>query len=149
MTYDFRWHVGDRFTILSDGIYDFFTDGLQATTLGATLTKPQIGQLYVGVRTISGPIDSTVLTTAVTYRMSDKWLTTAGTSFDFGPAGQLGSSLAFTRIGESFLVTAGVSYDASRDNLGIRIMFEPRFAPSSRTQIAGEPLPPVGAFGLE
>ena len=149
INYDFRWHVGDRFTVLSDGFYDVFAGGLQSTTIGATLTKPQIGQLYTGVRTISGPINSTVLNSALTYRMSDKWLATAGNSYDFGPAGQLGSSLAFTRIGESFLVTSGISYDASRDNFGIRFMFEPRFAASRKTQIAGEPLPPVGAFGLE
>ena len=149
VNYDFRWYVGDRFTVLSDGFYDFFGGGLKSTTLGATITKPQIGQLYAGVRNISGPISSTVLASSVTYRMSDKWLTTGGTSFDLGPAGSLGSSLAFTRIGESFLVTAGLTYDASRDNLGVRLMFEPRFAPSSRTQIAGESLPPVGAFGLE
>ena len=149
INYDLRWHVGDRFTVLSDGYYDVFGSGLKLTTFGATITKPQVGQLYAGVRNISGPIDSTVLATSLTYRMSDKWLTTAGTSFDFGPAGTLGSSLAFTRIGESFLLTAGVNYDASRDNLGVRIMLEPRFAASSRTEIAGEPLPPVGAFGLE
>lgn len=149
INYDFRWHVGDRFTVLSDGFYDVFNSGLKITTFGSTLTKPQVGQLYTGVRNISGPIDSTVLASSLTYRMSDKWLTTAGASFDFGPAGALGSSLAFTRIGESFLLTAGVNHDASRDNIGVRFLIEPRFTPSSRTQIAGQPLPPVGAFGLE
>ena len=74
---------GDRFTVLSDGFYDFFGSGLKLTTFGATLTKPQIGMLYAGVRNISGPIDSTVLASSLTYRMSDKWLTTVGTSFDF------------------------------------------------------------------
>jgi hypothetical protein len=149
VNYDFRWHVGDRFAVLSDGFYDFFTDGLKVTTLGATLTKPQVGTLYAGIRNAQGPIDSTVLATSLTYRMTDKWLTTAGTSFDLGPAGNLGSSLSITRIGESFLVTTGATYDASRGNFGARLMLEPRFIASRRTLIAGEPLPPVGAFGLE
>ena len=33
--YDFQWHVGDRLTLLSDGFYDVFADGLQQTTFGA------------------------------------------------------------------------------------------------------------------
>ena len=57
--------------------------------------------------------------------------------------------MAVTRIGESFLVTLGASYDASRDNIGARILVEPRFLASGRSEIAGEPIPPVGAFGLE
>ncbi|MCA9203926.1 MAG: LPS-assembly protein LptD, partial [Planctomycetales bacterium] len=27
--YDFRWHIGDRFTVLSDGLVDFFPEGLR------------------------------------------------------------------------------------------------------------------------
>jgi hypothetical protein len=149
VNYNFRWHVGDRFTVLSDGFYDFFDDGLKFTSVGATLTKPQVGTLYAGVRRASGPIDSTVLAGSFTYRMSDKWLTTAGTAFDLGPTGDIGQSLSVTRIGESFLVTLGATYDASRDNIGARVLIEPRFIASRRTNIAGEPLPPVGAFGLE
>lgn len=149
VNYDFRWHVGDRFTVLSDGFYDFFHDGLRMTTLGATITKPQVGTLYAGIRNAEGPFSSTALASSFTYRMSDKWLATVGTAFDLGPTGDIGSRVELTRIGESFLVTVGGSYDASRDNLGVRLLVEPRFLASSRNRIAGDPLPPVGAFGLE
>ncbi|MCA9268328.1 MAG: hypothetical protein KDA41_07645, partial [Planctomycetales bacterium] len=147
--YNFRWHVGDRFTVMSDGFYDFFAGGLMYTSLGATLTKPQVGTVYAGVRTASGPIESTVVTSSFTYRMSDKWLASGGASYDFGTTGNIGSIVSLTRIGESFLLTMGVNYDASRDNFGVRFLLEPRFLASGRTRIAGEPLPPVGLFGLE
>ena len=59
--YDFRWHVGDRFTILSDGYADTFSQGLKTISLGARLTRPEVGNLYVGFRSIEGPISANVL----------------------------------------------------------------------------------------
>ena len=38
--YDFRWHVGDRLAILSDGYYDFFPEGLRTISLGTLLSRP-------------------------------------------------------------------------------------------------------------
>ena len=49
LEYDFRWHVGDRVTVLSDGYADFFPDGLTSLSLGAAISRPQRGQLYGGV----------------------------------------------------------------------------------------------------
>lgn len=149
VNYNFQWHVGDRFTVLSDGFADFFTDGLKVATLGATLTKPQVGTLFAGIRHADGPFESTVLNSNFTYRMNDKYLLSVGASYDFGPTGNIGNLFELTRIGESFLITMGATYDASRDNLNVNFMVAPRFISTARGFIAGEPIPPVGAFGLE
>jgi hypothetical protein len=149
VNYDFRWNVGDRFSVISDGFADFFTDGLKVATLGATLTKPQVGTLSAGIRYADGPFESTVLNSSFTYRMTDKYLVTFSTSYDLGPTGAIGSFFELTRIGESFLITVGTNFDASRDNLGAQITITPRFMRSPRNYIAGEPIPPAGTFGLE
>ena len=59
--YDYRWHIGDRFSILSDGFADFFGDGLRTVSVGALMSRPQVGSLYVGYRTVDGPFNSNIL----------------------------------------------------------------------------------------
>ncbi len=42
--YNFIWHVGDRLTLLSDGIFDFFGEGQKIVTMGMYLTRPPRGR---------------------------------------------------------------------------------------------------------
>ena len=156
--YDFRWHVGDRLTLLSDGYADVFGEGLRTMSVGGLISRPDRGSLYLGFRTIEGPgplsaltpVHSNVLTAAINYRMSEKWILGGATSYDFSPSGNHGQNLSLTRIGESFLVKAGFNYDLSRDNFGATLVIEPRFLPSGRLgRVAGVPIPPAGVDGLE
>jgi hypothetical protein len=148
--YDFRWHVGDRLTLLSDGFYDDYDQGLRQVTVGGVISRPEHGSLYLGYRSTEGPISSNIVTGTLSYRMSEKWIGTAGATWDFGDAGNIGQNFALTRIGESFLIRMGVNYDASRDNLGASFIIEPRFLPSSRLgRVGGVSVPPAGALGLE
>ncbi|HEY6563587.1 MAG TPA: organic solvent tolerance protein OstA, partial [Pirellulaceae bacterium] len=49
LNYDWRWHLGDRFTLTSDGFADVFSDGLRTVTLGGYTSRPERGSLYLGV----------------------------------------------------------------------------------------------------
>ena len=148
--YDFRWHLGDRVALVSDGYADSFEDGLRTISVGAFAERPEIGNVYVGVRSIEGPISSNILSATTTYRMSDKWGIKAGSQVDFGETGTIGNRLGVIYIGESFLYSFGFSYDASRDNFGFRFGFEPRFAGKPRLFRPGNTsIPPAGARWLE
>jgi hypothetical protein len=150
LDYDFRWHVGDRLTFLSDGFADLFGDGLRTFSFGGVITRPERGRAYLGFRTIEGPISSNILTGSVSYRMSEKWILTGGTSLDFGATGNIGQHLALTRVGESALVRIGFNADWSRDNIGVTFSVEPRFLPRNRLGlVGGVQIPPAGAYGLE
>jgi hypothetical protein len=150
LDYDFRWHLGDRFSILSDGYADTFGDGLKTASIGMLLNRPAMGNFYVGFRAADGVFVADVLTVALNYRMTDKWIGSAVSSVDFGPAGNIGQSFAFTRIGESLLATAGASVDASKGSVGVHFLIEPRFLPKLRTTSkTGIEIPPAGAYGLE
>jgi hypothetical protein len=82
--------------------------------------------------------------------MSEKWIATAGASWDFGATGNIGQNFALTRVGESFLIRVGFNFDASRDNIGASIGIEPRFLPTARLgRVGGVQIPPAGALGLE
>jgi hypothetical protein len=150
LDYDFRWHIGDRVTLLSDGFADVFADGLRTVSLGGVITRPARGSVYLGARSIEGPISSTILSGSVNYRSSEKWIMSAGAAVDFGRTGNIGQSFALTRIGESALIRIGINVDASRGNVGGSFMIEPRFLPSGRLgYVAGVQIPPAGAYGLE
>ena len=150
LDYDVRWHLGDRFTIVSDGAADFFGHGLRMVSGGILLNRPSRGNAYLGVRSISGPIDSNVLLATYNYRLSPKWISSAGVAIDFSDAGNIGQSFTMTRIGESLLVSLGLNVDEARDNVGMKFMVEPRFLPKlGLTSRTGIEVPPAGALGLE
>lgn len=150
LDYDFRWHVGDRFTLLSDGYFDFFADGLRSISIGGLLSRPERGQLYLGYRSLEGPISSNIVNARLSYRLSEKWIANLGTSYDFGEAGNIGQSVSIVRVGESALVRLGFIVDTGRDNVGLQLAIEPRFLPRGRLgQVGGVQIPPAGARGLE
>jgi lipopolysaccharide export system protein LptA len=150
INYDFTWHVGDRFTILSDGFADVFSQGLRQVTVGANLGRPESGNLFLGARSTEGPITSNVLLGYVNYRMSEKWIANAGATYDLSKTGNIGQTVGFTRIGEAFLVTMNLSYDAGRQTVNFNFSLEPRFLPGGRAGfVNGVRVPPAGTFGLE
>ncbi len=147
--YDFRWHVGDRTTVLSSADVDFFSGGQQLFTVGALLNRTPRGSFYIGFNEFGGPIQASVLTGSYTYRMSPKWASSFGTALNLRGA-NIGQNFQLTRIGESFLMTFGFNVDYSRNNVGVTFNLEPRFL--SRTQFAsrtGLDVPVAGAYGLE
>lgn len=148
--YDFRWHVGDRFTVLSDGTFDFFHDGQETYSVGALLTRPGTGNWYWGYRSIGGPVHSKVVSSSYAYRVSPKWIVNLGASYDLGGSGNIGQSFGFTRIGESFLTGLAFNVDSGKNNVGLTFLIEPRFAPRSRLgRVGGTSVPMAGFYGLE
>ena len=149
LDYDFVWHAGDRLTFTSDALFDFFDEGQKIVNIGAFLTRPPRGSLYLGFRVLEGPVDSKTLTLSYSYWMSPKWVSSFGTSYDF-VQGDIGQNLQVTRVGESFLISVGVNYDATRGTYGAAVAIEPRFLPKNRLgAINGAQIPPAGSMGLE
>ena len=148
--YDLRWHVGDRFTILTDGIFDFFADGQQLVTVGGLINRPDRGNLYLGLRSLQGPINNQVAIASLSYRLSQKWIASFGSAVDLADDGNIGQNLTITRLGESFIVRVGFNADIGKDNIGVKLAIEPRFLRSGRGRpIDGIFVPPAGARGLE
>jgi hypothetical protein len=147
--YDFRWHIGDRTTVLSTADVDFFSGGQQLYTVGALLNRTPRGSFFIGFNQFGGPISASVLSGSYTYRMSPKWASSFGTALDL-TGRNIGQNFQLVRIGESFLMTFGFNVDYSRNNVGMTFNLEPRFL--SRTQFAsrtGLDVPMAGAYGLE
>ena len=149
-TYEARYHIGDRYSLMSDGYIDFFDGGLSSISAGVQTSRPGKGNWYVGLLSLEGPVSSTVVRTLMNYRMNEKWIISGGTTYDFGKTGNVGQSFGLTRIGESLLIQLGVNVDSGRDNIGAGFTIEPRFWPSQRLgRIGGQLIPPPGVEGLE
>ena len=65
LDYDFTWHVGDRLSLVSNGIFDFFNEGQQIATFGMFLTRPPRASVYLGITSLEGPISETVVSLVV------------------------------------------------------------------------------------
>ncbi|HZZ73550.1 MAG TPA: organic solvent tolerance protein OstA [Pirellulales bacterium] len=147
--YDFRWLVGERVTLTSDGTYDFFSEGQKETAIGAFLAQPPRGTIFLGFRSLEGPITADILTTSFIYRMSPKWVSALSTSIDFDKSGAVSQSLLITRVGESFLTTFGVNVQDTTGTVGAVFLFEPRFMPRTHLSSGGLTIPDAGVYGIE
>jgi hypothetical protein len=144
ISYDWRWHVGDRTTVVSDGLFDIFGDGQRVFRIGGFLNRPPKGSMYLGLRTYDGPVTSSVASSSFTYQISEKWMTTYGGSMEISGNHNIGQHFSFTRVGESLLVTLALNVDASKGNFGVGLTVVPRaFA---KTGGNGAQIPPPQAF---
>jgi hypothetical protein len=150
LNYDFRYNVGDRLTLLSDGFFDFFSQGLKTVSAGAKFSRPGRADAYIGLLSLEGPISSNVINGNVNYRLNEKWIFTGSAASDLSKVGNIGQSLALTRVGESALIRFGVYVDSGRDNVSFNFNIEPRFLPTKRLgSVGGQFVPPAGLYGLE
>lgn len=127
MDYDFRWHVGDRFTVLSSGIFDLFDGGQKIVRAGFQSYRPGRGSIYLGLDHLEGPFCSTYLNLNLDYEMNEKYSMSYGTSFDLNSGRNQGQNLKITRAGESFRFSLGFSYDWSRNETGVSFDVVPSF----------------------
>jgi len=131
--YDFRWHVGDRLTLLSSGLFDTFHSGQTIVRFGGMLQRPDRGSLYLGADRLEGPFQRTYLNGSVAYNLSEKWATNYSTSYDLMEGRFMGQNLTLFRKGEVFVVKIGANYDWSRNVWGFSFGLEPAFLSKLRT----------------
>jgi hypothetical protein len=139
LTGNYRWNLSDRTLLLADAQYDLFDDAQELWSLGVLSQRSTRGSIFVGMRQVKGAtLDSQILSASYSYRMSPKWVSTAGTAYDLGENMDRGQSLTVTRLGKDFLVHVGANYDRSKDNFGFGIAIEPRFGAldGSSTQLS-------------
>ena len=125
--YNFSWLVGDRFSVLSSGIYDFFGTGQRVTRLGVMARRPWLGNVYVGVDRYGGPLNNTYLNASFDYRMSEKYAVNFGTSYDLSLGENVGQNLGISRVGESFIFTLSGNINTSKNNWGLSLSVLPVF----------------------
>ncbi|MBR4834559.1 MAG: LPS-assembly protein LptD [Thermoguttaceae bacterium] len=127
LDYDASWLVGDRFAVLSSGLYDVWGSGQKITRVGLQRRRPGLSSAYLGVDRLYGPIDSTYLNLALAYRTSEKWGIGFNASYDLSEGHNIGQNLTVSRVGESFVVTVEATRNESQNNWGLNLSIEPIF----------------------
>ena len=123
------------------------------------LSRPPRGSLYAGFYALQGlndtlanysPFPSYTFNTYYSYRLSPKWVSSAGASINLSGLGLVGNQLTLTRVGESFLTSFNFVYNKYLNNVGFNFMIEPRFVGRTRTgNVGGAMIPLAGVSGLE
>ncbi|MDR0391413.1 MAG: hypothetical protein LBH59_05875 [Planctomycetaceae bacterium] len=128
--YDFMWHVGDRFSVFSSGLYDVFDNGQQITRIGGVWNRPARGNVTIMYDRLSGSaIERDYLTMQVGYTMNEKYSISYSTSYDITNKNwtNIGHNFIFVRTGESFRLMAGAVYSDSLDEWSFTFGIEPVF----------------------
>jgi hypothetical protein len=130
--YNVLWHVGDRFSLFSEGLYDFFDKGQQLTRLGGVWNRPDRGSVSVTLDQFSGVVERTYLSLGIGYTMNEKYSMSYVTSYDIRKGENVGHNLMFVRTGESFRLLVGAVYSEALSEWSFSIGLEPVFLRQSR-----------------
>ena len=127
----YNWYAGDRTTIMASTLFDTFSNPERLWSLGVNSQRSTRGSVYVGIRDIQGGglLHSEILSSSYTYVMSPKWISSVGTAYDLGEHMNRGQTVQITRVGADFLINFGVTVDPTKNNLGVAVSIQPRFAP--------------------
>jgi len=131
--YNFLWHVGDRFSLFSEGLYDFFNHGQNLTRVGGVWNRPNRGSFSVMIDQLSGVgQERTYLTTGLSYTMNEKYSMSYMTSYDIRDNWRnVGHNFMFVRTGESFRLLVGAVYSEALSEWSFSAGIEPVFLRTS------------------
>lgn len=144
----YNWYISDRTTITAGTLFDTFNNPETLWNVGVMSQRSARGSVYVGIRDIQGGslLHSEILTASYSYVMSPKWISSVGTAYDLAEHQNRGQTLQITRVGSDFLLHFGTLIDPTKNNFGVAISVEPRFAPFSNGSASGAGL---GGFGTQ
>ncbi len=144
--YDYKWHLGDRTSILSNGAYEPF-DGTASANLSLLVQRPPRQTLTLFASHYnSGPFRSNFVGGSTSYRFSEKYAASISSAVDVEQFSRISWQAGVTRVGLDFIATLSVTYNASRGDFGFQFDILPKVAPpSSRTRNMAQTLP----FGAE
>jgi hypothetical protein len=129
LDYNYRWHIGDRTSILSTGVWEPL-DGTNTQNVTLALQRPPrslLSAFYSHYE--SGPFSSNFVGFNASYRFSYKYAGYVATSVDLAQLDQFSYQVGFTRIGLDFITHLTVNYTAGREDFGFRFEILPRVAP--------------------
>jgi hypothetical protein len=131
--YNVLWHVGDRFSLFSEGLYDVFDDGQRLTRFGGVWNRPDRGSFSLMLDKFSGVVDRTYLSMSVGYTMNEKYSMSYLTSYDLRGGQNVGHNFMFVRTGESFRLLAGATYSEALSEWSFSVGLEPVFLRRSKS----------------
>jgi hypothetical protein len=136
LDYNVLWHVGDRFSLFSEGLYDIFEDGQNLTRFGGVWNRPDRGSFSLMLDQLSGVVERTYLSLGIGYTMNEKYSMSYMTSYDLREGQNVGHNFMVVRTGESFRLLVGAVYSEALSEWSFSMGIEPVFLRNNRRNSA-------------
>jgi hypothetical protein len=117
---DATWRVSDTTAILGDVEYNLDKSTLATASIGIAVQRSDRIGYFIGQRYIQ-PLSSNILTTALTYELTSKYMFAVRQSYDFGVQREVTSDFSIIRHFDRFFVSFTLRYDEIGDNSGFEI----------------------------
>jgi len=133
VNFDYAWNISDATALLADANYDIESDGFRRANVGLAVSRDPRLRYYLGARWIRD-LDSAVGTFGFNYRISRKYSFSFFEQYDFkfDDGRNLTTNVVITRKFPRWYFSAGFSYDASQDDVGVYVSFWPEGIPELR-----------------
>ena len=135
MEYRVLWHVGDRYSLSSEGWVDPFDIGARYFNFAANFNRTD-GSSFFGAYRYADPIESRLVTAGLNYPLSRKYYLSFIANYDFGINQALSNQVSVARIGTDLTVLFGISYNSIVNNFGVQFALVPNLIGVSPAQLA-------------
>jgi hypothetical protein len=126
LDYTYRWNLGDRTAIQSEGLYEPFDDTLQLGGQLSVQRPPRTLLSLIYSHYSSGPFLSNYIGTGISYRFSNRYAGFFEIGKDLEAPDAVNVRASFSRVGLDFVTTLGVNWNAGRDDFGVDFSILPR-----------------------
>jgi hypothetical protein len=113
--YDFRWQIGERTSLLSNGVFDPFQGGARGVNVGLLVERTERLRFFFGYYRLD-PVGTNALVFSTSYIVNPRYSLSWTSSYDFGSGKNLGESFVITRTGSDIQVGLGFGWDPLRNN---------------------------------
>jgi hypothetical protein len=117
LEYNWLWNVGDRNGFISSAWVDPVAGGARDFNIGGFFDRIDRTSLFLGYRQID-PVNSKLVTGAVSYMFSPKYSMAASIAYDLGTNQNVSTMVLFTRTGSDLQVSLGFTYNVLQNNFG-------------------------------
>jgi lipopolysaccharide assembly outer membrane protein LptD (OstA) len=107
---DATWRVSDTTTVLGDAEYNLDKTKLATASIGLAVQRGERLSYFLGQRYIE-PLDSNILTGAISYQLTTKYTAAFRQSFDFGQSHSVDTQFTLIRHFDRFFVEITFRYD--------------------------------------
>ena len=133
--YRVLWHLGDRYSLSSEGWADPFDVGARYFNFAANFNRTDGSNFFAAYR-YADPIQSRLVTAGVNYPLSRKYYMSFIANYDFGINQALSNQVSFARVGTDTTILFGFSYNSIVNNFGLQFAIVPNLTGVSPTQLA-------------
>lgn len=129
--YDFRWQIGERTSLIAQGMIDPFQDGARSFNAGLLIERTERLRFYFGYYKLD-PVGTNAFVHSVSYIINPKYSVSWSSSYDFGGTHNLGQAFMITRTGSDLQVSLGLGWDPLRNNFNATFEIYPTVLGATR-----------------